>query len=145
MNKDFLIGCICIALSVTIFSTMEVFLKLPAVGAFDPMQLTLERAFVGGLLLIPVARYFLKKHHVKLTKRDYGYFAFSGFLTVVLFMALFQLAVPLAYSVSASGSFILWMTSSIASWRTRDTIVMTRFSSILSPPIRSRRQHPTVR
>jgi drug/metabolite transporter (DMT)-like permease len=57
------------------------------------MQLTLERAFVGGLLLIPVARYFLKKHRVKLTKRDYGYFAFSGFLTVVLFMALFQLAV----------------------------------------------------
>ncbi|MBR5534517.1 MAG: DMT family transporter [Ruminiclostridium sp.] len=93
MNKDFLIGCICIALSVTIFSTMEVFLKLPAVGAFDPMQLTLERAFVGGLLLLPVSQYFLKKHNVKLTAKDYGYFVFSGFLTVVLFMALFQLAV----------------------------------------------------
>ena len=93
MNKDFLIGCICIALSVTIFSTMEVFLKLPAVGAFDPMQLTLERAFVGGLLLLPVSQYFLKKHSVKLTAKDYGYFVFSGFLTVVLFMTLFQLAV----------------------------------------------------
>ena len=93
MNRDFAIGCLCIALSTSIFSTMEVFLKLPAVGAFDPMQLTLERAFVGGILLIPVARHYLKKHHVTLTPRDYGYFAFSGFLTVVLFMALFQLAV----------------------------------------------------
>ncbi len=93
MNRDFAIGCLCIALSTSIFSTMEVFLKLPAVGAFDPMQLTLERAFVGGILLIPVARHYLKKHHVTLTVRDYGYFAFSGFLTVVLFMALFQLSV----------------------------------------------------
>lgn len=94
MNKNFLMGCICIALSTMIFSTMEVFLKLPAVaGAFNPIQLTMERALVGGILLIPVAQHFLKKHNVTLTKRDFGYFAFSGFLNVTLGMGLFQLAV----------------------------------------------------
>ena len=56
MNRDFAIGCLCIALSTSIFSTMEVFLKLPAVaGAFHPIQITMERFLVGGLCLITTA------------------------------------------------------------------------------------------
>lgn len=49
MRRQFLFGCLFIALAAVIFSTMEVLLKLPAVaGAFHPMQITLERFLVGG-------------------------------------------------------------------------------------------------
>ena len=94
MNRNFAVGCLCIAMATLIFSTMEVVLKLPAVaGAFHPIQITMERFLVGGLCLIPVAAHTLKKKGVSLTRRDLGYFAMTGFLNVCLGMVLFQLAV----------------------------------------------------
>ncbi len=94
MNRNFALGCICIAMATLIFSTMEVVLKLPAVaGAFHPIQITMERFLVGGLCLIPVAAHTLKKKGVSLTAQDLGYFALIGFLNICLGMVLFQLAV----------------------------------------------------
>jgi len=94
MNRNFALGCLCIALATLVFSTMEVVLKLPAVtGAFHPIQITMERFLVGGLCLIPVAAHTLKKKGVSLTPQDLGYFAMTGFLNVCLGMVLFQLAV----------------------------------------------------
>ena len=94
MNRNFALGCICIAMATLIFSTMEVVLKLPAVaGAFHPIQITMERFLVGGLCLIPVAARTLKKKGGSLTAQDLGYFALIGFLNICLGMVLFQLAV----------------------------------------------------
>ena len=94
MNRNFAVGCLCIAMATLIFSSMEVVLKLPALsGAFHPLQITMERFLLGGLCLIPVAAHTLKKKGVSLTGHDLGYFAMTGFLNVCLGMVLFQLAV----------------------------------------------------
>ena len=94
MNRNFAVGCLCIAMATLVFSSMEVVLKLPAVaGAFHPVQITMERFLVGGLCLIPVAAHTLKKKEVSLTAADLGYFAMTGFLNICLGMVLFQLAV----------------------------------------------------
>ena len=53
-KKDEKIGYVCIVLTAFIFSTMEIALKLTA-GVFEPMQITMLRFLVGGVLLIPVA------------------------------------------------------------------------------------------
>lgn len=94
MNRNFALGCLYIALATLIFSTMEVVLKMPAVsGAFHPMQITMERFLLGGLCLIPIAAYLLKKKGKKLSAADLRYFAFTGFLNIPLGMVLFQLAI----------------------------------------------------
>ena len=94
MNRNFAVGCLCIAMATLIFSSMEVVLKHPALsGAFHPLQITMERFLVGGLCLIPVAAHTLKKKGVRLTGHDLAYFAMTGFLNVCLGMVLFQLAV----------------------------------------------------
>lgn len=94
LKRDFALGCLFIALATCIFSTMEVVLKMPAVsGVFHPMQITMERFVVGGLCLIPVAAYTLKKRGIKLTKADLGYFALTGFMNIPLGMVFYQLAI----------------------------------------------------
>lgn len=94
LNRDFALGCVCIALATMIFSTMEVLLKLPAVaGAFHPLQITMERFLVGGLCLIPVAAHALKKRGIRLTAADLRYFALTGLLNVPLGMVFYQLAI----------------------------------------------------
>ena len=94
MNRNLALGGLFIALATLIFSTMEVVLKLPAVaGAFHPMQITMERFLVGGLCLIPVAAYTLKKKGVRLTRQDVAYFALTGLINVPMDMVLYQLAI----------------------------------------------------
>ena len=94
MRRQFLFGCLFIALAAVIFSTMEVLLKLPAVaGAFHPMQITLERFLVGGICLLPVAGWTLRRKGIRLTRRDVGTFALTGLFCVPLSMVLYQLAI----------------------------------------------------
>lgn len=96
MRRDFLFGCISMLLAAVIFSTMEVMLKLPAVaGAFQPIQLTMERFVLGGVFLIPVAAWELRRRKVRLTKGDLAYFALTGLLNVTLGMVLYQMAITL--------------------------------------------------
>lgn len=47
-------GYLCIFVTTILFSSMEIVLKLSA-GEFNPVQITMERFLVGGLLLIPFA------------------------------------------------------------------------------------------
>jgi drug/metabolite transporter (DMT)-like permease len=94
LKRDFALGCGCIALAALVFSTMEVSLKLPAVsGVFQPIQMTALRFLLGGVCLIPVAAYTLKKKGVRLTLGDIGYFSLTGFLNIPLGMVLYQLAI----------------------------------------------------
>ena len=83
---------IYIALTTVIFSTMEIALKLVA-GAFNPIQLTFTRFFIGGIFLIPFAVNTLNKKNMKISKDDLKFFAFLGFLGTVVSMVLYQLAV----------------------------------------------------
>ncbi len=93
-EKNLLLGVLSIVLSTLIFSTMEVMLKMPAVsGVFHPMQITMERFFIGGICLVPFALMSLRKKQVHLTGKDVRFYALTGLLCVPLSMVLFQLAV----------------------------------------------------
>ena len=85
-------GYIYILLTAFMFSTMEIALKLVS-GVFAPMQITMLRFLVGGVLLIPFARASLKKKGEKLTGQNWRYFLLLGFLCVLLSMVFFQMAV----------------------------------------------------
>ncbi|WP_411682236.1 DMT family transporter [Clostridium thailandense] len=85
-------GYLYIILTTIIFSTMEIALKLVS-GVFNPIQLTFTRFFIGGLFLIPFAVGELRKRHSSVSRDDLRYFAFLGFLGIVVSMILYQLAV----------------------------------------------------
>ena len=85
-------GYIFIVLCAVIFSTMEVMLKTVH-GVFAPMQITCLRFLVGGVLLIPFAVRSIRKKNAVLTRKDLGFFAYAGFLCVVIAMSLYQMSV----------------------------------------------------
>lgn len=85
-------GYIYIVLCAVIFSTMEVMLKAVR-GVFAPMQITVLRFLIGGLLLIPFALRSMKKKGAAFTRADIGFFALTGFLCVAFSMVLYQMAV----------------------------------------------------
>lgn len=85
-------GYLLILLTAVIFSTTEVALKLLG-GSFAPMQLTVWRVFIGCSVLLPFALRDLRHHGIRLDSDDLRYFAFLGFLTVLLHMSLLQMAV----------------------------------------------------
>ncbi|AYD40740.1 EamA family transporter [Clostridium fermenticellae] len=82
-------GYIDIFLSTILFSTMEIALKLIS-NQFNPIQLTFLRFLIGGLILLPLA---LKNTKNGFKKEDIKFFAFQGFICVVISMVFFQLAV----------------------------------------------------
>jgi len=85
-------GYIFIIATTLIFSTMEIALKLVS-GVFHPIQLTFTRFFIGGLFLIPFAINALRKKQLSVKRKDLAYFAFLGFLGIVVSMILYQMAV----------------------------------------------------
>jgi drug/metabolite transporter (DMT)-like permease len=85
-------GYVYIFLTTIIFSTMEIALKLVS-GAFNPIQITFTRFFIGGLFLIPFALNALRKKDSSISIYDLFYFAFLGLLGTVISMGLYQLAV----------------------------------------------------
>ena len=85
-------GYLYIVLCAVIFSTMEVMLKTVH-GVFAPMQITVLRFLIGGLLLIPFAAHSIRKKGAALTRADLAFFALTGFLCVSFSMVLYQMAV----------------------------------------------------
>lgn len=85
-------GYLLILLAAVIYSTTEVALK--GLGnIFHPMQLTVERVLIGGLILLPFALKELSHRHLHLTADDWKYFILLGSLTVLIHMSFLQLAV----------------------------------------------------
>lgn len=85
-------GYICIALTTLLFSTMEIALK--EIGnSFNPIQLTLSRFLVGGLILLPFALKHIKEKDVCITLEHIKQFTLLGFMCVVVSMSLYQMAV----------------------------------------------------
>lgn len=85
-------GYVYIIFTTIIFSTMEIALKLIS-GVFHPIQLTFTRFFMGGLFLVPFAFRELHRKHLSVSGKDLKFFAFLGFLGIVVSMILYQLAV----------------------------------------------------
>ena len=85
-------GHLYIVLCALIFSTMEVMLKVVH-GVFAPLQLTCLRFLFGGILLIPFALRSIRRKGAKLHRKDFGFFALTGFLFVAVSMVIYQLAV----------------------------------------------------
>lgn len=85
-------GYVYIALCTFLFSSMEIALK--AVGSnFNPIQLSMTRFLVGGIILLPFALKSLKEKSISLNLSDLKYFSFLGFMCVVVSMTFYQLAV----------------------------------------------------
>ena len=85
-------GYICIFAASILFSSMEIALKLSA-GDFHPLQVTMGRFLVGGLILIPFAVSALKKRNQHITARDIGWFAVLGFIGILVGMTCYQLSI----------------------------------------------------
>ena len=98
------IGYLYIALSTILFSTMEIALKSVS-GSFQPLQIVFLRFLIGGIVLLPFAVFALKKRGTRLSGRDIGFFALTGFLCVVVSMTFFQLGVDNANASTAAVLF----------------------------------------
>lgn len=85
-------GYLYIAITTILFSSMEIMLKFIS-NTFNPIQLTFERFFIGGLILLPFAIKSLKSKEVSINKEDIKQFLFLGFMCVVVSMIFYQLAV----------------------------------------------------
>lgn len=74
------------------FGTMEVALKL-AGSHFNAIQITFLRFLIGGIILLPLAIFDLKKRKYKLTFGDFIYLLLLGIICVCLSMSLCQIGV----------------------------------------------------
>lgn len=88
-------GYLCIILATFFFSSMEIALKLSA-GHFNAIQLTFLRFLIGGVVLLPLAVHEIKKKKTVFHAKDFGFFALTGFICVVVSMILFQVSVVYA-------------------------------------------------
>lgn len=85
-------GYICIFAATILFSSMEIVLKM-TVGEFHPIQITMGRFLVGGIVLLPLAAAMLKKRQQKITGRDLLWFALLGLIGVLLSMTFYQMSI----------------------------------------------------
>ena len=87
-------GYFCIAFTTLMFSLMEIALKFIG-GDLNPIQINFSRFFFGGLVLLPFAVKKLQKlkaEDVHMEQSDLLYFAFLGFVGMVISMSLYQLS-----------------------------------------------------
>lgn len=85
-------GYLYIAITTILFSSMEIALKSIST-IFNPIQLTFERFFVGGLVLLPFAIKSIKSRNISINKEDVKQFFLLGFICVVVSMIFYELAV----------------------------------------------------
>lgn len=87
-------GYLCIAFTTLMFSLMEIALKFIG-GDLNPIQINFSRFLFGGLVLLPFAVKKLQKlkaEDVHMEQSDLLYFAFLGFVGMVISMSLYQLS-----------------------------------------------------
>ncbi len=85
-------GYLYIAITTILFSSMEIVLKSIS-SSFNPIQLTFERFFIGGLILLPFAIKSFKEKDISIETKDIKRFILLGFMCVVVSMIFYQLAV----------------------------------------------------
>ena len=104
MLRDKAWGIAALVGGVTLFSTIEIAGKV--IGArVDPIVLTFIRFFLTGLILIPLSRAWSLWRFSELDHRDFGRFAFNGFVGVTLAIPLFHVAI-LTFEKAASSAVV---------------------------------------
>jgi drug/metabolite transporter (DMT)-like permease len=95
-----------IILSATLFSTMEVALKI-AGSDFDAFQLTFLRFLIGGLFLLPFAFKRIRRKNIQIQGKDYLYLLLLGTVCIPVSMVFFQLGVENANAATAAVIFCI--------------------------------------
>ncbi len=95
-----------ILLSATLFSTMEVVLKI-AGNHLDAFQLTFIRFLVGGLFLLPFAIFEIKRYGTVISKKDYRHMLAMGVVCICISMIFFQLGVENSKASTAAVIFCI--------------------------------------
>lgn len=95
-----------IILSATLFSTMEVALKI-AGSDFDAFQLTFLRFLIGGLFLLPFALKRMRRKNIQIQGKDYLYLLLLGTVCIPVSMVFFQLGVENANAATAAVIFCI--------------------------------------
>lgn len=95
-----------IILSATLFSTMEVALKI-AGSNFDAFQLTFLRFLIGGLFLLPFALKRIRRKNIQIQGKDYLYLLLLGTVCIPISMIFFQLGVENANAATAAVIFCI--------------------------------------
>ncbi len=93
-----------IIISASLFSTMEVALKIAA-SDIDPFQMTFVRFLWGGLIILPFTVKELRKRSIVLKKNDLSYFLILGIMNIVVSMTFFQFSVMYTKASSAAVVF----------------------------------------
>ncbi len=95
-----------IFLSASLFSTMEVVLKI-AGSQLDAFQLTLIRFLIGGFFLLPFALLEIKKNQTVFTRRDFIHMLAMGVVCICVSMVFFQLGVENSKASTAAVIFCI--------------------------------------
>lgn len=111
-------GYMWLLLTIFLFSTYEI-VGHTLTSSTTTMFVNAFRFLLGGLVLLPFALSYMKKHDVKLTQKDFFRLLVLGLLNAVLSMNLLQLSFKFA---PASTSAILFSTN---------PLVVAIFSSLL--------------
>ena len=95
-----------IFISATLFSTMEVALKIVGLE-LDAFQLTFIRFFIGGVFLLPFALMEIKKCQTQFTRKDFIHMLLMGIVCIDIGMIFFQLGVENANASTAAVIFCI--------------------------------------
>lgn len=87
-------GYVYIVLTAFLFSTIEITSKLIG-NSISPFQLIFLRFIIGGIVFLPFTIIDIKKRDIHFNRKDFLFFSLTGFLSIVISMSLFQLAIVL--------------------------------------------------
>ena len=93
-----------ILISATLFSTMEVVLKI-AGNHLDAFQITFIRFLIGGVFLLPFALAEIKRRNTEFTKKDWLHMTLMGIVCICISMVFFQLGVQNSNASTAAVIF----------------------------------------
>ena len=93
-----------ILISATLFSTMEVVLKI-AGNHLDAFQITFIRFLIGGVFLLPFALAEIKRRNKEFTKKDWLHMTLMGIVCICISMVFFQLGVQNSNASTAAVIF----------------------------------------
>ena len=120
-----------ILIAATLFSTMEVALKV-AGNQLDSFQLTFIRFLIGGLFLLPFALAEIKKYNTIFTKRDFLHMLLMGIVCICISMVFFQLGVEKSNASTAAVIFCInpMFTMIFAHFMTEEKLNKTKLITI---------------
>ena len=93
-----------ILISATLFSTMEVVLKI-AGNHLDAFQITFIRFLIGGVFLLPFALAEIKRRNTEFTKKDWLHMTLMGIVCICISMVFFHLGVQNSHASTAAVIF----------------------------------------